>query len=74
MGKFRKIFKSMRGAFLPKEGKTALTKDIFDSIKELRYYGPEYDSINMHNDMKNIGNDMKKALDKTRIKFKPLAQ
>lgn len=60
MEKFKDILKSMRGVFLPKQENNPLTDDIFKSIEDLQYYGSEYDHINRHNDMKNIGNDMKK--------------
>lgn len=58
-----KIVKGMRGSFISNDTSPCdLTKPVWASLKELVYYGPGYDSVNIRNDVKAVGCDLKQGV------------
>ena len=68
----QEISKALQGSLLPKNvGEDELTKFINESLKELPYYGPDKDKINLKKDIGMFGNDFKKATKESKEKFEP---
>lgn len=71
MKKFiKEITHSMQGSFLPqKVSEDPIIKEINDSLKELNFYGSEYDKKNMRTDVSTFNKDFNKAKKEAQIKF-----